>query len=387
MRFVRLACLGLPGLFSSIVAIGLCAPAAAQAPAAAATSASDTFQSELERIRRRSNLPALAAGAYCGERLIGLGATGFRRTDRPDEVTVGDRFYIGSIAKSMTATMIGRLVERGLLSWDTQVQQVFPELAPRMAPAVRSITLRQLLSHRSGLMKFTDPAREYRIVPRTDGPPQAQRLAFVQWLLQQGPVSEPGSRLAYSNGGYAVAVTMAERITGQSLETLLDTHVFEPLGLASAGFDHPALHNAEQPWGHEERGGRLAPLPPERKDPWQSNIQRGAGNVHMSIGDLLRYLRVHLQGLRGEASLLRPETFRALHAPESGSNYALGWAIITNSRGERMSMHDGSDDYFLASVLVWPERNFIGAVAQNAGISTDGPSEAIQALVDQCPRQ
>ena len=387
MRLVRLACLGVTGVLSSIFATDLCAPATAQVPAAAATAAPDTFQAQLERIRRRSNLPALAAGAYCGARLIGLGATGLRRADRPDEVTVGDRFYVGSIAKSMTSTMIGRLVERGLLSWDTQVQQVFPELAPRMAPFVRSITLRQLLSHRSGLMKFTDPAREYRIVPRSEGLPQAQRLAFVQWLLQQGPVSEPGSRLAYSNGGYAVAVTMAERITGQSLETLLSTHVFEPLRLTSAGFDHPALHNAEQPWGHEERDGRLTPLPPERKDQWESIIQRGAGSVHMSISDLLRYLRVHLQGLRGDASLLRAETFRTLHTPESGSNYALGWAVITNGRGEAMSTHDGSDGYFLTSVLVWPQRNFVGAVAQNAGISTDGPSEAMQALVDQCPLQ
>jgi len=83
-------------------------------------------------------------------------------------VTLQDRFYVGSIGKSMTATVLARLVERGLLSWDTRVQDVLGLQEDAVTPSFREVTLRQLLSHRSGLPKYH--SREaIDAGPRTEG--------------------------------------------------------------------------------------------------------------------------------------------------------------------------------------------------------------------------
>ena len=342
------------------------------------------LDSVLARVRAETGLPALAAGAVCGDSIVAIGATGLRRVDGGQEVTLHDRFYVGSITKSMTATVLARLVERGLLSWETQVQDVFGGHAGRITPAFRGVTLRQLLSHRAGLPKFTDD-EEFAPVPKTGSTPIEQRRGFVEWVLQQEPITEPGSAYEYSNAGYAVAVAMAEQVTGKPWEETMRELLFVPLGLTSAGFGPPALGDPAQPWGHTAEDGELRPSPPERKDAWQSMVLTGAGNVHMTIGDLTRYLGFHLRGLRGEPELLEGETFRTLHTPVAGSNYALGWAV-DEVDGQPVSDHAGSDGTFRANVLVWPARNFAVAVATNAGGATEAYGAVARALLQRCPK-
>lgn len=74
-----------------------------------------------------------------------------RRLGSADPVRRGDGWRLGSDGKAMTATMIARLVEQGVLSWDTRLDQMLPDLAASMHPEYRGVTLPDLLSHRSGL--------------------------------------------------------------------------------------------------------------------------------------------------------------------------------------------------------------------------------------------
>jgi len=345
------------------------------------------LDSVLTDIRLKTGIPALAAGAACGDSIIALGVSGLRRIDAQQRVTMRDRFYIGSIGKSMTATALARLVERGLLSWDSQVQEVL-DLPDAVPQAFREVTLRQLLSHRSGLPKFTQFTNREAIaaVPRTEGTPMAQRRAFAEWALVQNPLHTPGTTYDYSNAGYTVAVVMAEEITGVPWERTMQELLFEPLGLTGAGFGPPALHSPDQPWGHTSEGGRFVPFAPERRDPWVGTVLTGAGNVHMTIEDLVRYLHFHLQGLTGKPELLRGTTFRTLHTPVDESSYALGWAVM-DAGGEPLSVHAGSDNTIYAQVLIFPARNVAVAIAANAA---GGPvEEAFQQVLDElmqrCP--
>jgi D-alanyl-D-alanine carboxypeptidase len=342
------------------------------------------FDSVLADIRLRTGVPALAAGAACGDSIIALGASGLRRLDGQQQVTIHDRFYVGSIGKSMTATALARLVERDLLSWDSQVQDVL-DLLDAVTPAFRNVTLSQLLSHRAGLPKFN--SREaIAEASKTEGTPVAQRQAFAEWALAQDPIHAPGTRYDYSNAGYTVAVVMAEKITGVPWERALQELLFEPLGLTSAGFGPPALHSPDQPWGHTAEGARFEPFAPERKDPWEIAVLTGAGNVHMTIGDLVRYVRFHLQGLTGKPELLRGSTFRTLHTPVDESSYALGWAVM-DADGQPLSVHVGSDNTFYTQVLVMPARNVAVAITANAagGKVEEAIQQVLDVLLERCP--
>lgn len=92
---------------------------------------------------------------------------------------------------------------------------------------------------------------------------------------------------------------------------------------------------------------------------------RPAGDVNASLEGYARFLRAHLRGLRGEADLLGVESFRRLHRPIGGTNFALGWGV-QDLQGVRTSVHTGSAETFYAVVALQPERDLAVAVVANA---------------------
>src|SRR3954447_12850823 len=110
----------------------------------------------LQPYLERYDLPALAAAVVKNGEIIASGAVGTRRAGTNNPVTINDRFHIGSDTKAMTALIAAMLVEGGKIRWTSTVGEVFPELAATMDPAVRGVTLEQLLSHTSGIPSDTD---------------------------------------------------------------------------------------------------------------------------------------------------------------------------------------------------------------------------------------
>ena len=112
------------------VALLLALPAFLHA-AAAEERAADDFDDFLKPIRLAHNVPALAAILVHGERIAGIGAVGYRKSGEAVAVGRDDRWHLGSIGKSMTATMIARLVERGMLNWSSASAKPWARLCLR----------------------------------------------------------------------------------------------------------------------------------------------------------------------------------------------------------------------------------------------------------------
>lgn len=320
----------------------------------------------LEPLRQKHGLPALGGAVLTGKGLVALGVVGVRKSGTEIRATTADLWHLGSDTKAMTAAMIGALVERGRLSWETTVADVFPDVAPAIPESVRGVTVRHLLSHRSGL-----PANIFwGLVPKT-GTTRERRLAVVRLLASAKPVAEPGARFLYSNLGYVVAGAMAEKAADASWEDLMKETLFAPLGMSSAGFGGlgtPGI--VDQPWPHNPDG-----RPEDTNGPDQDNpaVIGPAGTVHCTLEDWAKFVADELRGARGEKALLKPATYQELQTAPFGGTYALGWLVTPRDwGGGPVLTHNGSNMMNLATVWMAPLRDFAVLVVSNQG----GPAAA-----------
>jgi CubicO group peptidase (beta-lactamase class C family) len=320
----------------------------------------------LDQVRASSQVPALAAAVVEGDKVIDMAVVGVREAGAPEKARTDDRFHIGSIGKSMTATMIGRLVELGMLDWNLTVGNALDEM--EMRDAYRDVTLEQLLQHRAGLPGYQmfEDEEEARL-NAVAGSTTERRAAFLRDVLQAEPIGPVGT-MAYSNAGYVLAGYIAERASGRAWEDLMQEHVFGPMGLKHAGFDMPATRaHPEQPRGHAQEQGKYAATALDEDYPWDAFIAP-AGNVHASIGGLARYASQHLEGMRGREGAVRASTFARLHALPQGADtgYAAGWMIQDSDFGI-VHTHGGSAGTFFATVSLYPEHGRAVVVAMNIG--------------------
>lgn len=327
---------------------------------------SSSTQQSLESIRTKYDAPALAAAFVKDGKLVDAETIGYRKAGGTEKVLADDKFHIGSITKSMTASLAGMLVEKGKISWTTTIGESFPELQGQIHPQYTSVTLEQLLAHRGGAPGDPPPDLWHKAW-EAEGTPAEQRMEFVKGLLARKPEAKPGTKYIYSNQGYAIAGVMLANASGTSWETMMESMLFDPLGMTSAGFGAPATPGTvDQPWGHEAGFFGQKPVPP---GPAADNplAISPAGGVHCSIADLAKYAAFHLAGARGDGTLLKPETFRKLHTVV-GDDYALGWTVNKrNWAGGAALSHAGSNTTFFAVVWIAPERNCAIIAATNAG--------------------
>jgi CubicO group peptidase (beta-lactamase class C family) len=316
----------------------------------------------LEECISAGNLPGVVAGLTTGYDTLYVKARGLRRLDQPENLEPNDLLHLGSCAKAMTATLSAVLVENGFLQWQTGLE--IPQKGRERTSS--TITLHQLLSHTAGVPVFG--LEQWMAMPAFEGDIMQQREAFTQWQLELIQTEN-----VYSNAGYAMAASIAESAMGASWESLITEWLFEPLGITGV-FGWPARHDPNQPWGHWqiEIDGPLVPHSPA--DEYEvPPIIAPAGDVSMSMGNYLVFLRENLRGLNGRSRLLSQETFEFLHTPVGtifDSPYACGWIILTDeSNGITLHTHNGSALTFYIDMVLVPEHDFAVSICTN-GFST-----------------
>lgn len=361
----------------SLFGAALFAPATAQSagPAPAPSEKIATTQPRVERLNkllakvcREHDTPGIAAAVITSSGLRASGVHGKRAVGSPERITLADRFHLGSCTKSMTATLCAMLVEQGKLSWDQTPAKTWPALASKLHADFRDVTLKQLVCHRAGLPDDHSPdLRVWAKVLALTGDMREQRKSFVELYLSRPPAAKPGSAFAYSNTGFVVAGAMAEAATGESYEAMLQRMLFDPVGMASAGFGPP---EGSQPRGHDAVLGMYVPVKP---GPTADNpaVIAPAGTVHASIEDWARYAQLHLNAARGHHRLLSEKTYKCLYEDPFDQGYAYGWATLEQDwGGGQILAHDGSNGRWYAVVMIAPKRDLAFLVATNAADDT-----------------
>lgn len=316
----------------------------------------------LHELRIMARAPAMGVGwQFCNATRQAL-VEGQRSIDANIAVTRLDRWHLGSITKSMTATLAARVVETGELKWDAKIGDILGGRISGMRPEYRDTTLLHILSHRGGLPRDLPSLRnaEGKVLSRQD---------YVEAALRLPPIAASGERMLYSNVDYVVAGLMLETVTGQPWEKLIAKHVFQPLGINSFGFGPPgSAGKLDQPQGHEQGPKALKPTRydvPEAMAP--------AGRVHMNLDDLLRYLEAHRDR---PTAFLKETSWQTLHTPPFGGDYALGWSVSPSGA----LSHGGTNQKWKAEVLVDREHDL--ACCSVANVLNNNTQSALLQLLE-----
>ncbi|WP_217358760.1 serine hydrolase [Thalassococcus sp. S3] len=289
-------------------------------------------------------------------------AKGPRRKGGDARVATDAHWHIGSITKSVTATLVMKLVERGLLDLDTPIEEVLTQDAGQMHADWRDCTLRHLLSHSAGIQ--ANPSRR-QLLAKSSGDLTRDRREVLASFWTQPMRGKPGT-FTYSNLGYMLAGLATEEVTGQAWSALVKSEIAEPLGLTSLGFGAPT--GAGDPWGHSSILGFKRAVDPmgdgvTDNPPWLGP----AGTLHSALPDLLSWGQMHLRAASGQEieGFISPESARIMQA-EILESYGLGWVIQSGNETIGPTVwHNGSNTMWYALLILSPVHDLTLALTTN----------------------
>lgn len=339
-----------------------CGVAAFTLAAAAAASPSDELAAAIAAAKSGSNVPAVGAVVLRDGAISTQAVLGVREAGSKAEVTLDDVWLIGSTGKVMTVAMIARLVERGVLAWDTPLDAMLPEMAASMRPEYRKVTLVELLSHRAGFPRDLGDEKTMVAFFRDGRPSAEQRLSYVAAALQDKPEAQAGS-FSYSNAGFIVAAVIAERAVHASYEELMAAEVFKPLGMTRTGFGNTG---DGQNRGHQH-GKTMRDM--ARLEDGAPRMYAPAGFLHMSLEDWAKFNLDQLAGAAGKGKLLSPASYRLMQTAQPGSPAGLDWGVQQSIAGRQgpVLVHQGSDGNWLAIAVLFPGQGTGALMVANAG--------------------
>jgi CubicO group peptidase (beta-lactamase class C family) len=347
------------------------------------TNGQTSLDSMLKPYLSQYDLPAIAAAVVKRGEIVSCGAVGTRKLGSTIPVTINDRFHLGSDTKAMTALLAAIMVEEGKLNWHSTIAEVFPEIADKMDPGVRKVTLEQLLSHTSGMPADNeDFVNLFKASFDQEGNLDELRYWLVEQWCKLPLASDSGTKFAYSNMGYTIVGAMIERVGGETWDELITKLIFVPLGLKTAGLGcQSSLGKIDAPLGHSVQNGKVkAHLAGPNGD--NPSIIGPAGIAHMSVLDFARWAGWNAGNGRREPFIVRLETIGKLHTPvitlpqrkdappgtPPRGKYALGWGIVEVEWAPYpLHHHAGSNGMNLAHIWLDKKREIAMVFVTNIG--------------------
>jgi CubicO group peptidase (beta-lactamase class C family) len=193
---------------------------------ATAIAAVDAF---VAREVAQKKLPSLSIALVDDQTIVWSRGYGFADVARKTAATADTVYRVGSVSKLFTDVAIMQLVEEGKLDLDVPARKYLPDLAPRGPFGDTPITLRQMMSHRSGLARETPVGSYFDPTP----PGLEETIASLNRIAL---IHQPGTRTKYSNAAIAAVGLALEKVEGKPFASLVAKRVLEPLGMTRSGF-------------------------------------------------------------------------------------------------------------------------------------------------------
>ncbi len=284
-------------------------------------------------------------------------ANGTLRPDGSDPITVDNLFAIASVSKQFCAACVLLLREEGKLDLNDTLDRYYPEY-----PAAKDITLKQMLTMRSGIPDYVSNGAGFDAYIAYDfgdtATEEGNHQAVRDWLFAQPLLFQPGTQFSYSDSNYFLLAEIVERISGERYGDYLREHIFAPLGMNDTGVCEELA-----------RSDRLAPPVSDGEERHKEITTIGAtfgnGGIITTAADMDKWLT----SLR-ENSILSEACFKEMTTDESPDGAHYGYGIFVNADGSLY--HDGACDSYASFAYTIPKEGynfFIVTNNVNAGFS------------------
>jgi len=323
----------------------------------------DLLVEQLEQQRQTLHVPGMAIAVVKDDEVILTHGFGFASVEKETPVTPETIFAIGSSTKAFTSTLVGMLVDEGKMDWDDPVTKYLPyfQMNVESDNAVAEVTLRDVLSHRTG---FTRMGLLFA----------SGQIPIEEVLLdatKAEPYVESRKKFYYSNVMYMSAGVAAGKADGTDWDTLVRERIFEPLDMDSTT---TSVTQAEKDsrlasgylWDEDLQAYEYKPM---------RNVDNigPAGAINSNVLDMAQWLRLQLG--RGEYEgryLISEENLRKTWTSQiditESVGYGMGW-MIREWEGQPVIEHGGNVDGFSAQVAMLPESNLGFVLLANASAS------------------
>jgi CubicO group peptidase (beta-lactamase class C family) len=310
----------------------------------------------VEQRRAESHIPGIAVGIWQGGEVTAQGF-GVTNVDHPLPVTDTTLFQVGSITKTLTGTLIMRLVEAGKIGLDAPIRTYLPDFRVVNETASSEATVRDLMTHLSGW--------EGDLFLDTGQGDDALAL-YVAAMAKQAQLAPLRTHWSYNNAGFALLGHLIETVTGERYANVLQSQLLEPLGMSHAYLEPTDVMTHRYVVGHSGVGERASVV-----HPW--HLQRAVGPMGGLISDLhslLRYARYHL----GDSSVasqpvITPASIAAMQMPQvtlwGEEEWGLTWGL-ERIGGAQVVYHTGGTTGQITRLMLLPGHNFAVAVFTNA---------------------
>ena len=320
---------------------------------------SEQVDALVDRAMHDLHVPGAAVGILSDGKVVLAKGYGLRRAGTELPVTADTLFATGSITKSFTSLLVSLLADEKKVDLDRPARDYLPSLELYDPVATQLITLRDMLSHRSGLPRY-DSMRFFVHLPRAE---LVKRLRYLPANHSFRDIYQYNN-LMYTTAGYIASV-----VGGATWEQLVSERIFRPLGMTSSTVTVGEM---------QERPDFASPhsltLDTAEAVPFYDYQRFGVGPngaVNSSVNDMLKYLKFYLEGgTVGGKRLVSEEGFRQLWKPVTVVNdrtmYALGWQIGTVG-DLKLVTHAGAITGFTGYMALVPEKKLGVVVLNNLG--------------------
>jgi CubicO group peptidase (beta-lactamase class C family) len=336
------------------------------------------------------NVPGMAIGIVKGEQILLTKGYGVREIGKPEKIDSESLFKIASNSKAFTTAALAVLVDDGLISWDGLVIDYLPEFRMKDPWVTANFTVKDLLTHRSGLAPFVG---DMLLWPE----PNAFVVEDIIYALRfYEPVSSFRTKYAYDNQLYIVAGEIIPRVTGQSWGEFVEARIMRPAGMKHCFADRipkRKMRNLATPHGVIE--GQLSVIDRSRIRS-QPPISAAAGGVVCSLGDMLTWARTQLnQGTTPKGTELfsaaqsremwKPQMLLDVRERDYEMNrthfkaLGLGWRLA-DVHGFKEVSHTGTLAGMKSYVVLIPELE-LGVVFLSNGSSSAARSSVMNTIV------
>ncbi|MES2461746.1 MAG: serine hydrolase [Armatimonadota bacterium] len=336
-------------------------------------SAFATLDAQATRAVKEAGVPGMAVVVVYKDKIVYLKGFGVRQKDGTDLVTPDTVFQLASLSKPITATAIAGLVGDGSVSWDDPIRKYLPDFQMDTPSVTQQVTIRDFLSHRSGLPDHTGDELEDM------GYSQDQILHQLRYVSTGNRFR---SAYAYTNYGFTTAGVAAAKSVGKSYDDFIADRLFRPLGMTSTSTrfaDYVASPNHAV--GHARENGQWIAKYQRKPD-----NQAPAGGVNSTARDMAQWLRLLLAGgkIDGrpviDASALA-ETQRAQIERPNGP-YGLGWNVGNDSQGRPRPNHSGAFSQGAATAVFALPTEGLGIVVLSNGAPIGAPEAVALSFLD-----